>query len=133
LHDVGKLGVPDSILLKPGSLTEEEWTVMKLHPVYAYQFLYPVEFLRPAIEIPYHHHERWDGSGYPHGIQGEEIPLAARIFAVVDVWDALCSNRSFRPAWERSKIIEFLKSQAGTKFDAQVVAQFMDLIQADGS
>ena len=99
LHDVGKLGIPDQILLKPGALTAEEWEVMRLHPVYAYEWLSPIAYLRAALDIPYCHHEKWDGSGYPRGLRGEQIPLAARVFAVVDVWDALLSDRPYRSGW----------------------------------
>ena len=99
LHDIGKMGVPDNILLKPGSLTAEEWTIMRYHPVYAHTLLEEIEYLVPAMEIPYCHHERWDGTGYPRGLSGEEIPLPARIFAVIDVYDALLSDRPYRPAW----------------------------------
>ena len=96
LHDIGKMGIPDSILLKPETLTEEEWAIMRKHPQYAYEMLSMIDYLRPALDIPYCHHERWDGKGYPRGLKGEEIPLAARIFSVVDVWDALTSNRPYR-------------------------------------
>ena len=127
LHDIGKMGIPDNILLKPGKLTEEEWVIMKLHPVYARDLLYPIEHLRPAMEIPYCHHEKWDGSGYPEGLRGEQIPLAARIFAVVDVWDALRSDRPYRPAWPREKVEEHIRSLVGTHFDAGVVEMFLAL------
>ena len=127
LHDIGKMGIPDNILLKPGKLTEEEWGIMKLHPVYARDLLYPIEHLRPAMEIPYYHHEKWDGSGYPEGLKGEAIPLAARIFAVVDVWDALRSDRPYRPAWPREKVEEHIRSLVGTHFDAGVVEMFLAL------
>ena len=127
LHDIGKMGIPDSILLKPGNLTEEEWVIMKLHPVYARDLLYPIEHLRPALDIPYYHHEKWDGSGYPEGLKGEAIPLAARIFAVVDVWDALRSDRPYRPAWPREKVVEHIRSLVGTHFDAGVVEMFLAL------
>jgi HD-GYP domain-containing protein (c-di-GMP phosphodiesterase class II) len=99
LHDIGKMAVPDNILLKPGELTEDEWEVMRRHPIYAYEMLADVEFLRLALDIPYCHHEHWDGSGYPRGLAGEAIPLSARIFSVVDGWDALTSDRPYRPAW----------------------------------
>ena len=125
LHDIGKMGVPDAILLKPGPLTEEEWVVMRKHPVHAYQMLSPILFLRPALDIPYCHHEKWDGAGYPRGLKGEEIPLAARIFAVVDVWDALLSDRPYRPGWPEEKVRAHIRSLAGTHFDPQVVAVFM--------
>ena len=127
LHDIGKMGIPDSILLKPGRLTEEEWVIMKYHPFYARELLYPIEYLRPALDIPYSHHEKWDGSGYPEGLKGEEIPLAARIFAVVDVWDALRSDRPYRPAWPREKVEEYIKSLVGIHFDAGVVEMFLAL------
>ena len=103
LHDIGKMGIPDSILHKPSGLTEEEWETMHKHPTYAFDMLTPIKFLRPALDIPYYHHEKWDGSGYPQGIRGEQIPLAARVFSVVDVWDALCSDRPYRKAWNCKK------------------------------
>ena len=98
LHDIGKMGVPDHILLKPDKLTVEEWDIMRQHPVFAYEMLYQIEYLKPSLDIPYSHHEKWDGTGYPQGIKGEEIPLSARIFAIVDVWDALTSDRPYRKA-----------------------------------
>ncbi len=127
LHDIGKMGIPDSILRKPGPLTDEEWTIMRRHPVYAYELLAPITFLRPALDIPYCHHERWDGTGYPRGLKGEEIPIAARIFAVVDVWDALLSDRPYRPRMPREKVLEYIESQAGTHFDPDVVREFLRL------
>lgn len=125
LHDIGKMAIPDAILLKPGPLTPEEWQVMRRHPTYAMQLLAPIPFLRPALDIPYCHHEKWDGSGYPQGLQGEQIPLAARIFAVIDVWDALCSNRPYRPAWPEEQAREYIRAQAGQHFDPAVVAVFL--------
>jgi len=122
LHDIGKLGVPDSILNKAGPLTEEEWAVMRQHPLYAREMLQPIEFLHPALPIPTAHHEKWDGSGYPDGLQGTMIPLAARIFAVIDVWDALSSPRPYRDAWPAEKIHGYIREQAGEHFDPQVVA-----------
>jgi PAS domain S-box-containing protein/putative nucleotidyltransferase with HDIG domain len=127
LHDMGKMGVPDGILLKPGSLNDEEWVIMKRHTIYAYEMLSPIEYLRPAIDIPYCHHEKWDGTGYPRGLKGEEIPLSARIFALVDVWDALNSDRPYRPAWPREKIINHISSLSGTHFDPNVVEVFFKL------
>lgn len=127
LHDIGKMGIPDSILLKPGSLDEDEWEVMKRHPELAYRLLAPVEFLRPALEIPYGHHEKWDGTGYPRGLEREEIPLAARIFAVVDVWDALLSDRPYRDAWPEERVYEYLREEAGLHFDPEVVGAFEEL------
>ncbi len=127
LHDLGKIGIPDNILLKPGKLTEEEWEIMKMHPVIAYDMLNPIEYLRPALDIPYCHHEKWDGTGYPRGLKREEIPLAARIFAVVDVWDALRSDRPYRPAWPKEKVIEHIRSLQGTHFDPKAVEVFLKI------
>ncbi|NMC54027.1 MAG: PAS domain S-box protein [Chloroflexi bacterium] len=129
LHDMGKLGVPDRILLKPGALDEEEWKIMRQHPVYAYNWLSRIPYLVPALDIPYSHHERWDGSGYPRGLKGREIPLAARIFAVVDVWDALSNNRPYRPAWPREKVMRYLQDNAGVLFEPDVVRIFLDMIR----
>lgn len=125
LHDIGKMGIPDSILLKPGALTDNEWAIMKLHPVYAYELLSPIAFLHPALDIPYCHHEKWDGTGYPRGLKGDEIPLAARIFAIVDVYDALRSDRPYRAAWSEHRTIEHIKSLSGTHFDPSVVDAFL--------
>ncbi|HET6261096.1 MAG TPA: HD domain-containing phosphohydrolase, partial [Chloroflexia bacterium] len=125
LHDIGKMGIPDSILLKPGPLTDEEWEIMRRHPVYAYELLSPISFLRPALDIPYCHHEKWDGTGYPRGLMGEQIPLAARIFAVVDVHDALSSDRPYRAAWPPEKVREHIRMGAGTHFDPDVVDAFL--------
>jgi HD-GYP domain-containing protein (c-di-GMP phosphodiesterase class II) len=124
LHDMGKLGIPDSILHKPDALTDEEWTIMRKHPQFAYDMLYPVEYLRPALDIPLCHHEKWDGSGYPRGLKGEEIPLAARLFAVVDVWDALTSDRPYRAAWTREQALEYIQAESGKHFDPTVVDLF---------
>lgn len=129
LHDLGKLGLPDSLLFKPSSLSQEEWVLMRKHPLYAYNLLYPISQLRPALEIPYCHHERWDGTGYPHGLAGESIPLSARAFAVVDVWDAFRSQRVFRPAWPDHKILKRIQGLAGTVFDPMVVEKFMAMIE----
>jgi len=128
LHDIGKMGIPDKILQKPGPLTEEEWQAMRQHPVYAFEWLSSIEFLRPALDIPYCHHEKWDGSGYPRGLQAEQIPLPARIFAVIDVWDALNSDRPYRQAWPESKVMAYLQEQAGVHFDPQVVNAFIALL-----
>jgi putative nucleotidyltransferase with HDIG domain len=129
LHDIGKLGVPDSILLKPDSLNEKEWTIMKQHPVYAYQLLSPINFLHPALDIPYCHHEKWDGTGYPQGLRGEQIPIAARIFAIADVWDALCSNRSYRVAFKKENVRKHVRSLEGTHFDPEILAVFLAMKQ----
>jgi len=125
LHDIGKLGVPDSVLLKPGGLTEEEWVLIGQHPQLAYGMLSPIAFLRAALDIPYCHHEKWDGTGYPRHLVGEQIPLAARLFAVVDVWDALTSDRPYRPAWSREEAMKYIIEQSGRHFDAQVVQAFL--------
>jgi hypothetical protein len=127
LHDIGKLGIPDNILLKPGKLTDEEWVVMRTHPVLAYEWLASIAYLRPALDIPYCHHEKWDGTGYPRGLRGEQIPLAARMFAVVDVWDALSSDRPYRKRWPADKVYAHLQDNAGTHFDPQVVEAFLAL------
>ena len=127
LHDIGKLAVPESILKKAGPLTNEEWVIMRTHPVHAYDLLSTIVFLHQAIDIPYCHHERWDGSGYPQGLKKDQIPLAARIFAVVDVWDALTSKRPYREAWPEEKAREYIKSQAGLHFDPAIVKAFINL------
>jgi putative nucleotidyltransferase with HDIG domain len=126
LHDIGKMAIPDAILFKPGPLTADEWEIMRKHPMLAYRLLAGISFLRPALDIPYCHHERWNGSGYPRGLAGEEIPLAARIFAVVDVWDALLSDRPYRNAWDEQQAADYLRQNAGILFDPAVVAAFFD-------
>jgi putative nucleotidyltransferase with HDIG domain len=125
LHDIGKMGVSDGILNKPGPLTDEEWLKMKKHVTFAYEMLSPIRYLRLALVIPYFHHEKWDGSGYPHRLKGAQIPLAARIFAVVDVWDALTSDRPYRAAWSKEKAREHIQTLPGTHFDPQVVEVFL--------
>jgi len=132
LHDIGKMGVPDSILQKTGKLTKAEWDVMKSHPALAHDWLSSIEYLRPALDIPYCHHEKWDGTGYPQGLKGEQIPLAARIFTVVDHWDALRSDRPYRKAWSREKVLTYIKEQSGIYFDPEVVAAFLKYIEAEG-
>ena len=127
LHDIGMIAIPDQILHKPGPLTDEEWQAVKQHPVHAFNLLSPILYLKKAIEIPYCHHEWWDGSGYPHGLKGEQIPFASRVFSVVDVWDALGSDRSFRSAWLPQNIRQYLEDQAGKQFDPQVVKAFLSL------
>lgn len=129
LHDIGKMGVPDNILLKPGPLTDEEWRAMRKHPIYAYEMLAPIPYLRPALDIPYCHHERMDGTGYPRGLKGDAIPLAARIFTVVDVWDALRSDRPYRSAWADDQVKKYISDLSGRQFDPQVVNTFMRMIQ----
>lgn len=128
LHDIGKVAVPDEILCKQGALTDAEWKTMRLHPVYACEMLKNIEYLKPALDIPHCHHEWWDGSGYPRGLKGQAIPLAARIFAVVDVWDALSSDRSYRSRWTAPDVYEYLQSHAGKQFDPQVVQVFLELL-----
>lgn len=125
LHDIGKIAIPDSILLKPGPLTEEEWHVMRQHPLHAYSMLAPIPFLQPALAIPLFHHEKWDGTGYPYGLQGTAIPWAARIFAVVDVWDALRFDRPYRKAWSEKRVRTHIASLAGTHFDPEIVSVFL--------
>ncbi len=130
LHDIGKMGIPDSILRKPGPLDEDEQRIMRRHPSYAFELLSKIEYLRPALDIPYCHHEKWDGSGYPRGLKGEQIPLAARIFAVVDVWDALCSNRFYRQAWTKDEALEYIIAQSGKHFDPRVVQAFLTMLHS---
>jgi HD-GYP domain-containing protein (c-di-GMP phosphodiesterase class II) len=124
LHDIGKIGVPDAVLRKPGPLTDNEWIIMHEHPRIAYHLLSKIKYLNPALDIPYSHHEKWDGSGYPRGLKGEEIPLAARLFAVVDVYDALTSDRPYREAWTREKTLKYIKEQTGTHLDPYAVEIF---------
>ena len=121
LHDIGKMGIPDAILHKPGPLSDEEWQIMRQHPRFAYDLLAPIKFLRPALEIPYCHHERWDGTGYPRGLKGEQIPLAARAFAAVDIWAALSQDRSYRKAWPEERVRNHVTALAGTHLDPDIV------------
>lgn len=125
LHDIGKMAISDNLLLHKGPLSEEERLEMEKHPVYAYQMLSSIEYLKPALAIPYCHHEKWDGTGYPRGLKGKEIPLAARIFAVADVWDALISQRRYHDAWGTEKVCDHIVSRAGTHFDPDVVEKFL--------
>ncbi|MGB3702745.1 MAG: HD domain-containing phosphohydrolase [Anaerolineales bacterium] len=133
LHDIGKMGIPDSILLKPGALSSEEWSLMRRHPEFAYQLLWPIEYLRPAISIPYSHHEWWNGNGYPQGLTGEDIPLPARIFAVIDVWDAMRSDRPYRKAVAESEVCEYLLESKGVHLDCRVVEAFFELLGSKSS
>jgi putative two-component system response regulator len=128
LHDVGKLGIPDAILLKPGKLTQEEWLVMRQHPVYAYEWLSSIEYLGPALDIPYCHHEKWNGSGYPRGLCGEDIPIAARVFAIVDVWDAITSDRPYHKAMSFEEARDYIIANAGLHFDPAIVEVFLKLV-----
>lgn len=128
LHDMGKMGIPDEILQKPGPLTDEEWAIMRRHPQYAYQMLSPISYLNQALIIPYYHHERWDGSGYPQGLKGDQIPIYARLFAVVDVWDALSSDRPYRKRMPPKEVTEYLQKEAARLFDPEIVEKFLPLI-----
>ena len=127
LHDIGKMAIPDGILLKPGALTVEERELIQQHPIYAFEMLKPIKFLHPALDIPYCHHEKWDGTGYPRGLKGEEIPFAARIFAVIDVWDALISNRPYRKGVAPADVRDGIRGQSGIHFDPHVVEAFLSL------
>jgi putative nucleotidyltransferase with HDIG domain len=131
LHDIGKMGIPDRILLKPDKLTDDEWVLMRMHPTYAYQMLKPIHYLEEAIDIPYCHHEHWDGSGYPRGLKGEQIPLAARIFSIVDVYDALTSDRPYRAAWPTDKVLEHIQRLSGTQFEPRLVEAFLEMVGED--
>lgn len=132
LHDIGKVAIPDEILFKPGPLDREEWQIMRRHPTYAVNLLSPIKYLEPATEIPHWHHERWDGSGYPDRIGGEEIPFSARLFALVDVYDALTSNRPYRKAWTKQDAIHYIESQSGKHFDPRLVPEFLNMVSAHG-
>lgn len=129
MHDIGKMGIPDNILLKPGPLTPDEWETMKKHPVYAYEMLRSIDYLQPALDIPHYHHEKYDGTGYPTGLKGEQIPLPARIFAIIDVWDALTSDRPYRKSWAEDKVFEYIRENAGIHFDPTITEEFLKLVQ----
>jgi PAS domain S-box-containing protein/putative nucleotidyltransferase with HDIG domain len=129
LHDIGKIGIPDSVLNKQGPPDDAEWELMRKHPVWAREMIAAVPFLEPALDIPYCHHERWDGTGYPQGLTGRSIPLAARAFAVVDVWDALLSERPYSPPWTEVEALAHLRAEAGGQFDPEVVTGFLGLLQ----
>ena len=131
LHDIGKVAIPDQILFKPGPLVEEEWRIMRRHPDIAVQLLSPVTYLAPALDIPHWHHERWDGSGYPDRLHGEEIPFSARLFAFADVYDALTSDRPYRSAWRKQEALEYIKEQSGKHFDPNIVPIFLDLVRTN--
>ncbi len=133
LHDIGKLSIPDAILLKPGPLTAQEQATMRQHPEYACKMLDPIAYLRPAMDIPRCHHEKWDGSGYPQGLAGEQIPLAARIFSVVDVWDALRSTRPYHRPWPETRVLDHLHEQAGRAFDPDMVQAFIALVKEENT
>jgi len=131
LHDIGKMGIPDKILLKDGPLNEQEWEIMRKHPVYAFELLGKIDYLQPALEIPYCHHEHWDGKGYPRGLAGEHIPLSARIFALVDVWNALQRDRPYRKAWSRDKVIVYIREQTGKQFDPELAELFLRIVGSE--
>ncbi len=129
LHDIGKMGIPDEILLKPGPLTAEEWVIMRKHPKYALDLISPIAYLSRSLDIPYCHHEKWDGTGYPRGLSGEAIPLEARIFSIIDVWDALRSDRPYRPSWDVEKTKNYIREESGKSFDPAVVEAFFQMIE----
>lgn len=131
LHDIGKVAIPDQILFKPGPLAEEEWRIMRRHPDIAVELLSTVSYLEPALEIPHWHHEKWNGTGYPDGLDHEHIPFSARLFALVDVYDALISNRPYRSAWPKQDAIRYIASEAGKHFDPKIVPDFLDLVKGN--
>ena len=126
LHDIGKIGISDAVLLKQGRLNESEWSQIKMHPQIAHDIISNINFLNPSIDIPYHHHEKWDGSGYPTGLKGESIPIAARLFAVIDVWDALIHSRVYKPAWPEHEVLSYIKEGSGKHFDPKIVNLFLE-------
>jgi HD-GYP domain-containing protein (c-di-GMP phosphodiesterase class II) len=128
LHDIGKVAMPDDILFKPAPLTKEEWTIMRRHPLIAAEIINPISYLAPALPIPRHHHEKWDGSGYPDGLAGEAIPLAARLFAFADVYDALTSDRPYRRAWSQADALEYIHTNSATHFDPQITPVFIQMM-----
>ncbi len=128
LHDMGKLAIPDTVLLKAGELSDDDWRIMRMHPQFAHDMLSPIEYLRPALDIPYCHHEKWDGTGYPRGLAGEQIPKAARLFAVVDVWDALSSDRIYRRAWAAGDVHAYIRRQSGSAFEPSAVDLFFGVL-----
>jgi putative nucleotidyltransferase with HDIG domain len=132
LHDIGKVAIPDQILFKPGPLAQDEWEIMRRHPTIAVELLSPVNYLEPALEIPHWHHEKWDGTGYPDGLSQEDIPFAARLFALADVYDALISNRPYRSAWSKWDAVQYIESQAGSHFDPRIVPEFLELVNTSG-
>jgi HD-GYP domain-containing protein (c-di-GMP phosphodiesterase class II) len=130
LHDIGKVAIPDNILLKPGPLSDDEWITMRRHPLIAVDLLTSIEHLAPALDIPRSHHEKWNGMGYPDNLAGEDIPLAARLFAVVDVYDALTSDRPYRNAWSQTDAMRYITDQSGTHFDPHIVPAFMEMMNS---
>lgn len=132
LHDIGKVAIPDEILFKPGPLNQDEWETMRKHPRYAVDLLTPIKYLEHAVEIPHWHHEKWDGTGYPDRIGGEEIPFSARLFALADVYDALTSDRPYRRAWQKQDALQYIENQSGRHFDPKLVPEFLNLVSANG-
>jgi len=124
------MGIPDNILLKPGPLNSEEWQIIRQHPRYAFELLSPISYLSSALDIPHYHHEKWDGTGYPNGLKETQIPLNARLFSIVDVYDALTSDRPYRPAWPKSRAIAYIREQIGKHFDPEIALQFLEMIEA---
>lgn len=133
LHDIGKMGIPDEILHKPDKLTDEERKIVETHPTIAFNLLKNISYLQQAITVPHYHHEKWNGEGYPNGLKGENIPLLARIFSVIDVWDALISDRPYRKAWSKEKVINYMKEQSGKHFDPRILEVFLTDVIADPS
>jgi HD-GYP domain-containing protein (c-di-GMP phosphodiesterase class II) len=131
LHDMGKMAIRDEILQKPGPLTEEEWKEMRRHPIYAYEMLHPIAYLRAALDIPYCHHEHWDGNGYPRGLKSVDIPLAARLFTIVDVWDALNNDRPYRKKMDRHDVVTYISNEAGKIFDPELTTLFLEMIREE--
>jgi putative nucleotidyltransferase with HDIG domain len=131
LHDIGKVAIPDQILFKPGPLAQDEWDIMRKHPMIAVELLSAVNYLEPALEIPHWHHEKWNGTGYPDGLGQEDIPFSARLFALADVYDALISKRPYRSAWSKWQAVQYIESQAGIHFDPRIVPEFLDLINTN--
>jgi HD-GYP domain-containing protein (c-di-GMP phosphodiesterase class II) len=129
LHDIGKMAIPDAILLKPGPLTQEEWEIIRMHPKYASDLLSPIEYLRPAIDIPYCHHEWWNGSGYPRGLKDNQIPLAARVFSIIDVYDALEADRPYRDGWGKERTLAYIREQSGKQFDPALTDLFFQRVE----
>ncbi len=129
LHDIGKIAIPDRILFKQGKLTETEWAIMQMHPQYAHDLISAISSFQHVMDIPYCHHEHWNGKGYPRGLRGEEIPLAARIFTIIDVWDALSSDRPYRAAWKAGMVKDYLTKESGALFDPALIPLFLQILE----
>jgi HD-GYP domain-containing protein (c-di-GMP phosphodiesterase class II) len=136
LHDIGKIYIPQKILQKPDKLAEDEWQLIKQHPTHAHDMLSTQQYIPSINDVVYCHHERWDGAGYPQGLRGDDIPIAARLFAVVDVWDALGSDRPYRPAWSQARVRDYIEKESGKHFDPQIANTFLkmdlDALQTEG-